>query len=283
MDVLLQGPIDHFTGAYMKVRAVGTVNGLHYIVVDGVGYNDIPNHGVVRIIEGTNKNFIFRYGDKFVYPSSGNIDGIVLAASANDNSPYVGSIGDVVELLHKEFTCPCVRLQFGTNTGVPGSYTLQFKVGILDMSKPYELDNPQSSVDDFVRGMRPGYTVSGIYQQNGTWSGTGTQPVAIPSGFSLNDGGLVSNTDHWNVLEIMLRDNQVWVWWNQLLIAPNAQLSALLPLPVAVTTAYFPINTGRAYGKCGLRMWPGSKLRRMELRTQSRLFSEFTYGQLMLS
>jgi hypothetical protein len=81
----------------------------------------------------------------------------------------------------------------------------------------------------------------------------------------------------------MLRGQQVWVWWNGLLIAPNTAISAALPNPVSVTTPYFPINRTRQFGKFGMRMWPGATLRSAVISSQAQAFSEFSYGQLTLS
>jgi hypothetical protein len=152
------------------------------------------------------------------------------------------------------------------------------------MSLPYEEDIGDD-VDDFVRGLAPGYAVSAIYSQAGTFTGVGTQPSASPEGFIVYDGGAVvggTQDEFWNRLEVMVRDDQVWIWWNQLLIPPSATLSSSLPTPVEVNTPYFPVtqDPDKQFGKFGLRMFPGAKVRRMDLRTQITLFNEFTYGQL---
>ena len=157
------------------------------------------------------------------------------------------------------------------------------------MSLPYDLDNPTDEIDDFVRGLAPGYVVSAVYTQAGTWSGIGTQPAATPKGFKFLDGGSVSGGDqaeYWNRIEVMLRDNQIWIWWNGLLIPPYGPLNALLPTPVSIGTPYFPIDFNpniQPFGKCGLKMWPGSKIRRLDIKSQIKIFSEFTYGQLELT
>jgi hypothetical protein len=152
------------------------------------------------------------------------------------------------------------------------------------MSLPYEGDVP-ADTDDFVRGMAPGYAVSAVYSQAGTFSGVGIQPESQPAGFVVYDGGAVLAGDlpeYWNRLEVMLRDGQIWIWWNRLLIPPNSALSASLPTPVTVTTPYFPLllDGMKPCGKVGFRLWPGSTVRRMDLRTQMTIFNEFVYGQL---
>tara|TARA_R110000868_G_scaffold20153_5_gene85605 strand:- start:5235 stop:5942 length:708 start_codon:yes stop_codon:yes gene_type:complete len=221
-------------------------------------------------------------------PTSGYVavtscDSIVLTGDASNNDAYSGSNGDIVELLHQEYNTPVVRVEYSYNSGT-GLVELQFKVGTLDMSLPYEEDIGDDS-DDYVRGLAPGYAVSAVYSQAGTFTGVGTQPSASPDGFVVFDGGAQVGgiqDEYWNRLEVMVRDDQVWIWWNQLLIPPSTTLSAVLPTSVDISTPYFPIiiDPNNQYGKSGLRMWPGAKLRRMDIRTQITMYSEFTYGQL---
>jgi hypothetical protein len=217
------------------------------------------------------------------YPAVSDCDGIILTGDATSNDPYPGGDGDIVELLHQEYNSPVVRVEFSFNSST-GLVELQFKVGTLDMSLPYEEDIGDD-LDDFVRGLAPGYAVSAVYSQAGTFTGVGTQPSASPEGFVVFDGGAQiggTQDEYWNRLEVMVRDDQLWVWWNQLLIPPSTTLSATLPTPVDIDTPYFPLtlDPDRQFGKTGLRMWPGAKLRRVDIRTQVTLFSEFTYGQL---
>jgi hypothetical protein len=141
--------------------------------------------------------------------------------------------------------------------------------------------------DDFVRGLSPGYAVSAIYSQAGVFSGVGTQPEASPSGFvAYTGGGVVGGalSEYWNNLEIMHRDNQVWIWWNRLLIPPSTLLSGALPTPVSIDTPYFPVTVPptKLFGKYGVRMWPGATIRNIDVKTQANMFSEFAYGQLAL-
>ncbi len=296
-DFVLRAAIDEHENKYMKIIDKGVVNGLHFIRVCGVHFHDLPKFGAIRALNGAYQNSIFNYTRKLMFPSdvygggteSTNpdveslCDSIVLAASSGDNVPYNGSIGDIVELLHQEYSSPVVRVEFGFNQ-VTGLVELQFKVGMLDMSLPYEED-AADDIDDYVRGLAPGYTVSATYTQAGPFSGVGSQPNSSLDGFVVYDGGVQiggSQDEYWNRLEIMLKDDQVWIWWNQLLIPPSASLSSNLSTPVSVDTPYFPLDLdpNRQFGKFGCRMWPGSSLRRFDLRTQLSLFSQFTYGQL---
>lgn len=274
-DVLLHAPVSNYTDQYLRIVDVGEVNGLNFIRVKGAHFRDLPQRGTVRVLTGIGKNKVFNFYNKFMFPGADD-DSLVLAAIAEDNTPYPGNVGDIVEFLHREFSAPCVRLEFSVD--ISGELSLQFKVGVLGMDIPYEND-VLDDVDDFVRGLRPGYAVSGVFTQATGWDGTGTQPLVNADGFAILDGGLASDgNEHWNLLEIMLRDGQVWVWWNTLLIPPHSALSSVLPSPVSINTPYFPVVSGRTYGKLGFRMWPGASLRRVELRTQPRQFSEFTYN-----
>jgi hypothetical protein len=273
--VLLHAPISSYADQYLRVVSFGEINGLNSIRVKGAHFRDLPQRGAVRILTGSGRNRVFNFYNKFMFPGVDD-DSIMLAAVADDNVPYQGSVGDVVELLHREFSAPCVRVEFSVDGS--GEVTVQFKVGILGMDIPYEND-VADDVDDFVRGLRPGYAVSAVYSQASGWDGVGVQPVVNADGFVVFDGGLSGDgEEHWNLLEVMLRDGQVWVWWNALLVPPNASLSGVLPSPVSINTPYFPVSSGRTYGKFGIRMWPGASLRRVEVRTQPRQFSEFTYN-----
>lgn len=293
-DIVLRAPIDENENKYMRVVGVGNINGLYYIRVSGVHFHDLPKFGAVRILNGDAQNAIFKYTRKFMFPtaisdestnpdydSSG--DTIVLAADPSYNSPFVGNVGNIVELLHQEYSSPVVRVEFSFNE-VTDLVQVQFKIGMLDMSLPYE-DDASDDNDDYIRGLAPGYAVSAVYSQAGTFTGVGAQPDASPEGFVVYDGGAQiggTQDEYWNRLEVMVRDDQVWIWWNQLLIPPSGTLSANLPTPVAIDTPYFPIglDPNRQFGKFGCRMWPGSTVRRFDLRTQMTIFSEFTYGQL---
>jgi len=196
----------------------------------------------------------------------------------------------VASLLHAEYNAACCRLEFSINdTSEAESVQLQFKTGILDMAEPYELDIAVDPADDFVRGMSPGnYVVSRIYTQDGFIINGTENPESEPENFRCYYGGYLptpidGETERWNTLEVMYRDEQIWVWWNGLLIPPDPDASANLPVPVVVNTPYFPVNSTVEYGKIAMRLWPGATLRKMEIRDQTLGFNEFTYGQLEIS
>jgi hypothetical protein len=130
--------------------------------------------------------------------------------------------------------------------------------------------------------------VSSVYTQADAYDGVGTQPTPNVPGFVVYEGGSVvagQQDEYWNRIEIMVRDDQVWVWWNQLLIPPNTDASAALTTPVSITSPYYtsPNSTYTSFGKYGVKMFPGAKLRQMDVRTQMTLMNEFVYGQLNLS
>lgn len=307
-DILLRAPVDESTEKYMRVVEKGMIGGLHYVRVAGVHFHDLPPFGAVRVLHpSTNQNLLYNYNRKLIFPTvvapnedptntteptggyvpnytDNLLDTIVLAGGSSNNVPYPGDVGDFVELLHQEYSCPIVRVEFSFDDDT-GLVQVQFKVGTLDMSLPYEEDVLADDSDDFVRGLADGYAVSAVYSQTAAFTGVGTQPDASPEGFVVYDGGAqIGGTlsEYWNTLEIMVRDNQVWIWWNRLLIPPSTTLSQALSSPVTITTPYFTIDqdVNRQFGKVGVRMWPGAKLRRMDVGTQIRSFSEFLYGQL---
>lgn len=305
-DFALRAQIDESDTKYARVIGKGIINGINYVRITGVHFHDLPTFGTIRILyPNGQQNKIFNYSKKLMFPSiigpeeanteptggytpsyGSDIDSIVLISYASNNVAYPGDVGDIVELLHQEYNSPIVRVEFSYNTST-GLVQIQFKVGTLDMSLPYEEDVIGDDADDYVRGLAPGYAVSAVYSQAGTFSGVGTQPDATPEGFVVYDGGAQIGGDlseYWNSIEIMLRDNQVWIWWNDLLIPPNTNLSANLATPVTITSPYFTIDTdvNKQFGKVGLRMWPGATVRRFDVKTQIRLFSEYQKGQLII-
>jgi len=273
LDILLQSPIDNFDNAYMSVVATGSfVNSDdHYILVKGVNFRDLPNRGVIRIISSGSKNQIYKYFAKALFPTADS-DALALVS----DTAYSGDVGDIVELLHEEYNGPCVRMMYST---VGDVQQIQFLVGTLDMSVAYQEDDTDDA-DDYVRGLSDGYAVSGIYTQDDVYPGDDTQPDTNVSGWALYDGGTVAGTEYWNDIEIMCRDSQVWIWWNGLLIPPSTSLSEALSSPVEISTPYFTIDQSDSYGKFGVRMWPGVKLRKISVSAKSRPKNEFHLGQL---
>lgn len=295
IDVLLNAPITGHRDLYLRVMEVGSISGRSYIRIKGCHFHDLPASGAVRALSPTNDfNIVFNYGRKLIYhpsPNQDDYDTIVLLSDYSTNVMYPGQVGDMVELLPADFNAPCVRLEFTPAADSAGSMQLQFKVGMLDMSTRYENHaTTVGTLEDSVRGLSPGYEVSGVYSQSATYTGVGTAPSASPAGFVVYDGGHFtggSQYEYWNKLEIMQRDDQVWIWWNNLLVAPSTALNSVLTHPVTIFTPYFdmptPLNGLPNSGKVGLRMFPGSKIRSVSLRSQVKNFSEFVHGQLGLA
>jgi hypothetical protein len=291
IDILFRSVIDANESKYVRVVEKGYVNGMYFIRVKGLNFTDLPKFGDLRTIyPASEENIIFKYTRKFMFPtaptgvtddSKDYLDSIALA---NDTTPYAGEVGDVLELLHTEYNNPCLRLEF-TVDDVTGLISLQFKVGTLDMSVKYEEDIADD-VDDYVRGLSD-YTVSAVYSQSGSFTGVGTKPVASPDNFTVYDGGIQTGgtlNEYWNRLILMVRDDQLWVWWNGLLIPPSSSLSAALSTPISVSTPYFPItnDVDKPFGKIGMRLWPGSIVRRVEIYSQNTTYNEYAYGQIQL-
>ena len=309
IDIVLRGAIDQYSEKYMKIIGSGVVDGLNYIRVVGVDFTSLPQTGAVRSLPRMyGNNTVFNYERKVMFPAGydltagqfGVVPGygtepgggvfdeaslgntIILVAPKDDNQPFIGGIGDIAELCHLEYNNTILRCEFWQDSN--GTVFNQFKVGTLDMSRAYEDDNI-GTADDLVRGMAPGYSVSAVYQQASSYSGAGAAPSTNVSGYIAYDGGYVVGgtlSEYWNRLEVMVRDDQVWVWWNKLLIPPDPTESASLPSPVAITNPYFsiPLDIYNNFGKFGVRMFPHSTLRRFDIRTQQTSMSEFAYGQL---
>jgi len=309
VDIIIRGAIDEHTEKYMKVVGSGILDGRYYVRVVGASFSELPKRGTIRALPRTfGNNLVFNYDRKVMFPYGTDItaeqfnfvegygtvgsngiwdDGslgnsVVLIAPADENFVYAGGVGDIVELCHQEFNNTILRCEFWQLPS--GTVLNQFKVGTLDMSRGYEDDNIGSS-DDLVRGLAPGYSVSAKYQQSSTYTGVGTLPTTNLAGYIAYEGGAVvggTASEYWNRLEVMVRDDQLWVWWNKLLIPPDAKESAALPSPVKITNPHFtiPYDSTNAFGKYGVRMFPLSSLRRVDIRAQMTLMSEFAYGQL---
>lgn len=277
-DFLLHANIDRYGTRYLKILEKGLVGGLNFVRVAGALWDDLPNTGAIRVLSpASRRNLLYKYYNKFAFPDA-DAHSVVLAGSTFENVGFTGEVGDVVELLPRDYTAPCVRLEFTISD--TSEIQLQVKVGVLAMAKPYENDLPANAIDDFVRGLDDGYTVSAIYSQSLPWDGSGTAPATNADDFYVINGGYAADSnEYWNTVEIMRRGNQVWVWWNGLLIPPDPTQSAALPSPVSVATPYYPLSAN-AIGKVGVRMWPGSTLRRYEVRSKQRNFGEVTYGSV---
>jgi len=304
------------------VYETGPFRGMNYVVVKGVHWDDVPPSGVLRTLTGIFRNETWHYYYKAAFDRWDD-DGVALIGMNEPflfDEDFVPEVAEntcgtgtgtgteitgtaqpgefvtvpgnttVAQLLHAEYNAACLRLEFSINdTSDAESVQLQFKGGILDMGTPYELELTNDPSEDLVRGMKPGdYAVSKIYTQDGFIVSGTENPQSDPDNFRCYFGGYLptpinGETERWNMLEIMYRDDQIWVWWNGLLIPPDPTESAKLPVPVPVNTPYFPVHSTVEIGKVALRLWPGAKLRQLEIRDQTMGFNEFTYGQLEIS
>lgn len=286
IDFIFRSAIDSWDTRYAFVTSVDSngINGVPIVQLCGVNFRDIPPFGTLRILTpGPRRDLGFNYARKLISMTPGtdyhNCNNITLIGYDGEVSDIQS--GDVVELVHQDYDSQIVRLEF---TIEPGSniQRLQFKVGTLNTGLLYD-QNISVPKDDFVRGLSPGYAVSAQYSQAGFFDGVGNKPISVPDAFVIYDGGAVlggAESEYWNELEVMIRDGQLWIWWNKLLIPPDQDANLLLSTPVTINTPHFNVNTG--YGKCGLRMFPGAKVRSCELKTQAFQFNEFVNGNLKI-
>ena len=311
IDILLRAPVDSFNDRFVKVVSrgqftAGAFSGKHYIVVKSAFWGDLPRRGVLRSLSGFSRNEIWKYDYKVVHSSSDD-DATILVSE--DNVPYLfdedfglgsgGTVGgnstdtpartQMAQLLHQEYNCPALRLEFSvTDETDAESVQMQFRAGILDMTQPYELDVTAGRLDDLVRGFTPGeFTESRVFTQAGFITSIET-PEADPEEFRVYRGGFLpvtvdGETERFNTLELMFRGNQLWVWWNNLIVSPDPIVSSSLPTPVVVSSPYFPIEWDIPVGKVAFRLWPGAVVRQVEIRDQLFQFNEFAHGQLRLS
>ncbi len=300
-DILLRAPIDHLDDQYVRVLRKGTFttgphDGSNFVIVKGAHFRDLPQSGHLRVLNGSESGQNWKYFNKAPFWGP-DADAIILIGDSvtsfpisdpsttltNDDQP---GITQICQVLHQEYSAPCVRLEFSVNETVGSeSVQVQFKVGTLDMAAAYELNDSEAD-DNLVRGLAAGYAVSDIHTQNGFITDS-ESPTASPEGFICYKGGFktgAGSTDQlWNVLEIMHRDDQVWIWWNGLLVPPDTAASAALADPVAISTPYFTVEDASEMGKVGMRLWPGTKVRSVDVHNQIIPFSEFTYGQVEIS
>jgi hypothetical protein len=316
-DLLLSAPVDSFDDTYVRViqRGVfqtGPFAGAPYIVVKGIEWRELPQQGILRILTGAFRNIIWRYYFKAAF-SSDDDDGVTLIGRdyvfpfdedfpilnfrgtsctvpgatdlpATDYNVPTSSI--CCELLHQDYTAPCMRFQFESdwNTGSE-AVQLQIICGMLDMGVAYTLYDPVTHLDDLVRGFSPGYTVSKIMVQQGfITDGIGAGVVSNPTTFKVYWGGELAvpvsgQTEKWNEVEVMYKDNQAWLWWNGILVSPDPTLCSKLPTPVAVNTPYFPLHPQVSTGKVALRMFPGAIVRSFDVKDQLTSFNEYSYSQ----
>ena len=288
----------------------------------GIGWKQLPTSGTLRIMNGEWRNqtwnwqfkvafdhhdddaiMLIGFHDKFPFDidfipelEGTGITDLTGGAATNLTEEEIAAATTVphhttiVQVIHEDYSAPALRLEFSINDNT-GAESIQFQAvaGILDMNEPYNLNIASDFSDDFVRDFRPGTkSISRIMTQDGFITlGTET-PNADPLGFKVVDGGTLpvpvdNEVEQWNVLEVMYRDGQLWVWWNNLLVPPDPALSAALPSPLTITTPYFPVTPEIEVGKVGFRLWPGAIIRNVEVRDQLISFNEFVHGQLQLS
>jgi hypothetical protein len=314
IDILLRSPGDSHDDVYVKVIKrgqflAGPFTGKFYVVVKGPQWRDMPQRGVLRTLTGLTRNENWRFDTKIGFAPQDD-DGFILVSQDNvmflfddDYGVGTGSGGSyvtpapvtipssttVAQLIHEDVTTQALRLQFSVNTlSSAESVQLQFRAGELSMCQPYELDISSGAIDDLVRGFTPGkFTVSQNYIQQGFITSIENPAVSVP-GFKVYTGGFLpvpidGQTERFNELVVMCRNNQLWVWWNRLLVTPDPVLNAALPTPTVVNTPYFPINSAQPIGKVVFRLWPGATMRQVEVRDQLINFNEFTFGQLKLT
>ena len=295
IDVLFRSPIDSFDDVHVIVRSIGTIGSNNFIVIDGANINDLPKRGTIRFLS-KNENLIWKYDTKAL--TDGPSGTVMLIGSDSIPETAEGTVEptademSVAVILHEDYNTYCCRLEFNVNN-TPGSESvqLQFRIGILDMDEEYEFNEAGES-DNLVKGFMPGsFAVSKWFTQNGFWSGPGST-ISDPSNFIVYPGGYISGQEVWNKLELMCRDNQLWIWWNGLLITPDlSENMALTPPPIInVSNPYFDIAgspeagipAAPSIGQFGLRLWPGAKLRSIIIRDQAIKFSEMQHNQLQI-
>lgn len=293
IDILFRSPVDSFADTYVVINESGMVGSEYYIIVDGVNWNDVPKRGTIRFLTKS-RNLVWKYQKKAMSNSSNGklvlISEYPLPTTTEgiESDPNEMSIGVI---LHDDYDSYCCRLEFMVNnTTGSEAVQLQFKVGILDMDTEYDFDDPSETWDNLIKGFRPqSYSVSRWFVQDGFWSGPGTT-VGDPVNFVTYPGGLVLGEESWNKLEIMCRNNQLWIWWNEMIVTPDpAENASISPAPVAdISNPYFDLTgsdshgipAAPAMGKVGLRLWPGSKIRSVDIRDQAKSFNELSHGQL---
>lgn len=284
IDLLFRSSIDSWETKYAFVSNVDNSGSVPIVQICGVNFRDLPPTGTIRILTpGSRRDLGFNYSRKLinVVPAGPFWSTCTLTLIGYDGEVSEVREGDVVELVHQDYDAQVVRLEY-TVEPTSNVQRLQFKVGTLNTGLSYD-ENLITPRDDFVRGLNPGYTVSAVYSQAGFFNGTGVKPLSAPEAYVMYDGGFTTGSttvEFWNELEVMIRDGQLWIWWNKLLVPPDPDSNAVLPSPVTINTPYFNVNDG--YGKIGLRMFPGAKVRSCELRTQTIQFNEFVNGNLKI-
>lgn len=296
IDILLRAPIDSYDTKYFEVyeRGIineGTLSSDHYVLCRNISYDDLGNSGYIYILTGDYQGYIWKYDYKLYYynnvvalvgksqfPYKDDITGGTNPIQYNEISKFEPPI--IVASMQDNYTTPVLRLEFSVidQTGNQ-SVQLQFKAGILDMIYPYELNETDTVTDNLIRGLRPkAYTVSKIYSQTGFISDPSDSSNIVVSdpNFIVYDGGYYNTSDEqWNTLELIYRFPQLWVWWNNLLITPLGDPTSIDSNANPCDTSYFPMQIDFPVGKYGLRLWPGAKIRQIEIRDKLKSINEY--------
>lgn len=295
VDLLFGAPIDNVDTKYVKIikRGVYETPPVHenaWVLVEGANYHDIPSSGTLRIMNGVYRDVFWKYHRKYIDGNRtilASDEGAIFPFDDDFVSDPTVGLGEsptnttICSVVHEDYTTRAMRFEFSVNpTGGQESVKLQITGGILSMATSYELDideidGDEYANDDFVRGFLPGsFVVSDILTQYG-FTETGDGVTAEPTNFRVVDGGFIGNSidERWNEVCVMVRDDQVWVWWNDMLISPSTEASAALPTPMTVNTPYWPIST--VFGKVGFRLWPKAIMRDVQVCDQIKLFNEF--------
>lgn len=270
VDVLLRSPISTVNTKYAAIYERGTYTtgqykGYNWMRIGGLQWHDLPKYGAFKVLIHESS---YTYGLVVEYAQKVMDDFGYLYVVTGDPIPEPGTI---LELLHEEYTSPAARLQFRHSYN-NHDIQLQPTVGALDMSEDYGLDTSTNSFDDFVRGFSSSSN-GDTYWQDGSAETTITGLKTSVDGFYILNGGVATNgTEYYNVLKIMVNESRVWMWWNDLLMSPANS-----------SNAYFTISDVVRYGKFGVRLWPGAKLRRIIVRSKVHQFSEYSNGQISIS
>lgn len=286
IDILFRAPVDSWDTRFLFTTDVDVISNTGLVSVCGLNFTDIPPSGTIRnLTPGPRRESVFNYSRKIVSMQGSSTSGygcnnITLIGYENEPEPNIQP-GDVLEIVHQDYNSPVIRIDWEVEP-LSNIQRIQFKIGYLNTGLLYEKDG-LSPKDDFVRDLEPGFIVSSIYSQAGVWSGVGSKPLTSLAEFGIYDGGSAiggAQDEYWNKIELMIRDNQLWLWWNGLLIPPDPDSNAALSTPVTISTPYYPISIGK--GKTALRMFPGTRVREMQIMSQTILFNEFTNGNLKI-
>lgn len=269
IDLLLRAPINVVDSKYGVVTETagmsgGPLSGFNYAKVAGLDFHDFPPSGAIKVLH---RNGSFTLGQTMTYFTKMMDASGAIYLVTEDAPPNAGS---VVELLHQDYTTPAARLQFAFNT-TNADLEMQPLVGTLSMATEYVNDDPSEPNDNFIKDFSD-YTAGQIYTQNGEVEDSTTTVDTNTTGFVVYNGGISLGSDATevsNVLKVIVRDQRVYMFWNDLLLTPSG----------TTATSYFPITDVVNHGKFGLRLWPGARVRRFIVRSKIENFSEITLGQ----